>query len=95
MMYERKLNEEDEMEKIRKRIEQKQKMKSDLDAQVQEKVEKEKIQWQITEDFAKIAKDELDREIKKEEMKQKSYKLKILEDKSMRLQQIEGKKGVK
>lgn len=69
MMYERKLNEEDEMEKIRKRIEQKQKMKSDLDAQVQEKVEKEKIQWQITEDFAKIAKDELDREIKKEEMK--------------------------
>ena len=43
MMYERKLNEEDEMEKIRKRIEQKQKMKSDLDAQVQEKVEKEKI----------------------------------------------------
>lgn len=44
MMYERKLNEEDEMEKIRKRIEQKQKMKSDLDAQVQEKVEKEKIQ---------------------------------------------------
>lgn len=69
MMYERKLNEEDEMEKIRKRIEQKQKMKSDLDAQIQEKMEKDKLQRKITEDFAKIAKSELDREIKKEEMK--------------------------
>lgn len=52
MMYERRLNEEDELAKLRAKAEQKQRMKRDLDAQMEEKVLQMRLQRQITENFA-------------------------------------------